>query len=101
MVIPQNWNPSREPAKPGSEQRFRVEVLKFNSRGHVEHCGRLDFCDESEAIAAFNAAQRPARVRARCVATLTQEWLEPATNGVRFAVHRMYTDGHARRELAK
>lgn len=99
---PAGWRPASTPAREGSTQRFRVELLKFTGRGHIEAIGRLTFADEAEALAAWAAWGRPARVRARLVCTVTQEWIEPArddADGVRFAVHRLHTDAHARREI--
>jgi hypothetical protein len=90
------------PAREGSTQRFRVELLKFTSRGHIECVRRSDFDDENAALAAWATLARPSRVRARLVAAITQEWVEPAqpgSGGVRFATHRLYQDGHARREV--
>ena len=101
IARPEGWRPSAAPAD-GCDQRFRVELLKFTARGHIECLGRRDFDDEAAALDAWSALARPSRVRARLVATLTQEWVEPAregSDGVRFAVHRMYRDGHLRREV--
>ena len=99
---PHGWRPSTTPAREGAAQRFRLELLKFTARGHIECLGRRDFDDEAAALDAWSTLARPPRVRARLVAALTQEWIEPAqvgSGGVRFAVHRMYTDGHLRREV--
>lgn len=99
---PHGWAPTTTPASEGATQRFRVELLKYTSRGHIECMGRRDFDDEAEALAAWAALARPSRVRARLVAAITQEWIEPArpgSGGVQFAVHRLYQDGHARREV--
>jgi len=99
---PHGWAPTTTPAREGSTQRFRVELLKYTSRGHIECVSRRDFDSEPEALSAWCALDRPARVRARLVAAIMQEWIEPArpgSGGVQFATHRIYQDGHARREV--
>lgn len=99
---PHGWSPTTTPATDGAAQRFRVELLKFTSRGHIECVSRRDFDSEPEALSAWASLARPSRVRARLVAAITQEWIEPArpgSGGVQFAVHRLYQDGHARREI--
>ncbi len=98
---PHGWAPTTTPAKEGATTRFRVELLKF-AGNRIQCLGRLDFDDEAEALAAWEALARPSRVRARLVAAITQEWIEPArpgSGGVQFAVHRLYTDAHMRREV--
>lgn len=99
---PHGWAPTTTPPREGSTQRFRVDLLKYTSRGHIERVSRRDFDSEPEALSAWVALSRPARIRARLVAAITQEWVEPAqpgSGGVRFATHRLYQDGHARREV--
>lgn len=100
--LPEGWKLATHPTKEGAELRFRGSLRKYTARGHAEDIARVYFDTERDALAWFWSVARPARVRSRVVATVSQEWLEPAyvgSGGVRFAVHRLYTDAHARREV--
>ena len=99
---PGGWSPTTIPAREGATQRYRVELLKFVG-GRIDCLNRRNYENEAEALAAWASLARPSRIRARLVAAITQEWIEPAregSSGVQFATHRLYVDAHARRDVA-
>lgn len=97
---PQGWAPSSAYDKPGHECRYRVELSKRTARDRVT-LFRAAYADEGEALAAFWGLARPARVRARVVATVTQIWVSPPADesGVQFETWRSWADAYASREV--
>ena len=84
------------PPREGAKEYFTVTAFKKLATGKTETLMQERFETLEAAKAVYEAWERPTRIRARCIVSLTQEWQEP---GSRFLIHRLFKDLKVYREV--